>query len=160
MATATNKHVRVGVGVLVKDPIKPTHIFAGIRRGSHGEGQLALPGGHLEMYESWEKCAEREVEEETGLILKRESLVFGHVTNDIMRSENKHYVTVFMMGECVSSSLRPMNLEPHKCEGWDSYSWNTLKNIASGDDDSGLKLFGPLQLLVEESPERVLTFLS
>lgn len=33
-----SKNVRVGVGVIVKDPLKPTHVFAGIRRGSHGEG--------------------------------------------------------------------------------------------------------------------------
>ena len=25
-------------------------IFAGLRKNSHGEGTLALPGGHLEMY--------------------------------------------------------------------------------------------------------------
>lgn len=36
--------VRVGVGVLVKDPKDPTRIFCGIRKGSHGAGKLALPG--------------------------------------------------------------------------------------------------------------------
>ena len=39
--------VRVGIGVLVKDPLKPGNIFCGIRKGSHGAGTLALPGGHL-----------------------------------------------------------------------------------------------------------------
>ncbi len=154
------KTVRVGVGVIVKDPLKPTHIFAGIRRGSHGAGQLALPGGHLEMYESWEECAKREVEEETGLILNPESLTFGHVTNDIMKRENKHYVTIFMMAECMDAKERPKNLEPHKCDGWDSYSWDTLRDIASETSKTGLTLFGPLQLLVKESPEKVLNFLS
>ena len=37
-------HVRVGVGVVVKDPNNPHHIFCGIRKGSHGAGTLALPG--------------------------------------------------------------------------------------------------------------------
>ena len=112
------------------------------------------------MYESWEECAKREVEEETGLILRPDSVVFSHVTNDIMKSENKHYVTILMMGECSNIDERPRNLEPHKCDGWDSYSWSTLKEIASGKSESGLKLFGPLQLLVEDSPEKIVNFLS
>ena len=36
--------VRVGVGVLVKDPSDTTRVFCGIRKGSHGSGKLALPG--------------------------------------------------------------------------------------------------------------------
>ena len=36
--------VRVGVGVLVKDPKDPTRVYCGIRKGSHGAGTLALPG--------------------------------------------------------------------------------------------------------------------
>jgi len=48
-------NVRVGVGVLVRDPENPNKVFAGLRRNSHGDGSLALPGGHLEMYETWEK---------------------------------------------------------------------------------------------------------
>ena len=48
---------------------------------------LALPGGHLEMMESWEQCATREVEEETGL--KVHDVKFLHVTNDPMPLEQK-----------------------------------------------------------------------
>ena len=36
--------VRVGVGVLVKDPKDTARMFCGIRKGSHGAGKLALPG--------------------------------------------------------------------------------------------------------------------
>jgi 8-oxo-dGTP diphosphatase len=172
----TSKVVRVGVGVIIKDPLKPNHIFAGIRRGSHGEGMLALPGGHLERFETWEECAQREVIEETGLILQKDKIQFGYVTNDMMKSEDKHYVTIFMMGECSDSIERPKNLEPHKCQGWDSYHWDTLREmiILGGNNNEGvdqkqnlesqeikaLKLFGPLQRLVEDSPSNVLEFIS
>mmetsp|Transcript_26171 Transcript_26171/g.32256 ORF Transcript_26171/g.32256 Transcript_26171/m.32256 type:complete len:162 (-) Transcript_26171:37-522(-) len=151
------KHVRVGVGVLIKDPLNPNHIFAGIRKGSHGSGTLALPGGHLEMYESWEDCAKREVDEETSLILK--TVKFGHVTNDVMKCENKHYITIFMMGECSSENDKPVNMEPNKCEGWKSFGWDDMKDIANGKHESGLSLFGPLLHLVEESSEAIVNFI-
>jgi 8-oxo-dGTP diphosphatase len=175
--------VRVGVGVLVQDPLQPTKIFCGIRKQSHGAGSLALPGGHLELYETWEMCARREVLEECNLVLsgsqatttttaddhtKERSgggVTFAHVTNDPMPDEGKHYVTIFMTATCAdttSSSTssqqqqpqQPQTMEPDKCEGWKSYSWEELKILR----DQG-RLFGPLQRLVDDSPPSVLEFL-
>lgn len=156
--------VRVGVGVLIRDPLYPTHLFAGIRQNSHGTNTLALPGGHLELYETWVDCAIRETYEETGLQLVRDTVKFGHVTNDIMQKDNKHYVTIFMMGSCQCAVTRPKNLEPHKCMGWDSYSWDDLCRFSArsndeGDENGGPKLFGPLLRLVQEAPQNVLDFL-
>jgi 8-oxo-dGTP diphosphatase len=161
---------------------------------------LALPGGHLEMYESWVECAIRETLEETGLHIG--NLRFGHVTNDIMKESGKHYVTIFMMGEVITvedlynvhgddgmdanrvrnaQSLRPVNLEPHKCDGWDSYSWEELRRFASFSSKSAtdhpdhtmesgasevegeagrIILFGPLLKLVEEAPSNVVDFIT
>ena len=147
--------VRVGVGVVVKDPSNPQNAFCGIRKGSHGAGMLALPGGHLEMMESWQECASREVQEECDLRL--DTPVFGHVTNDPMPEEGKHYVTIFMMAKCVESDPPqvPKNMEPNKCEGWKSYSWDQLQELQKEE-----KLFGPLDRLVRESPRLVLEFLA
>jgi 8-oxo-dGTP diphosphatase len=153
-------HVRVGVGVLVKDADRKTAVFAGIRKGSHGAGLLALPGGHLEMFESWESCAMREVKEEMNLDLDPETVKFGHVTNDIMKNEDKHYVTIFMMAACKadgSSPTVPENMEPHKCEGWKSYTWQELKDVHEKGEP---KLFGPLKCLIEEAPDAVQSFLT
>lgn len=58
---------RVGVGVFVLN--SQGYILLGKRLGSHGSGTLALPGGHLELHESFEECAIREVLEETGIEL-------------------------------------------------------------------------------------------
>ena len=146
-------HVRVGVGVLVKDPAKPTNIFCGIRKGSHGAGSLALPGGHLEMFEEWADCAKREIKEEMGLAIH--NVEFAHVTNDIMIAEHKHYVTIFMT--CgVSENAAPKNMEPDKCEGWKSYSWKELKDMYASDSS---QLFGPLAKLVQHEPQSIVDFL-
>ncbi len=38
-------NVRVGCGVFVQHPLKPSYILIGKRRGSSGDGEWALPGG-------------------------------------------------------------------------------------------------------------------
>jgi len=159
------QHVRVGVGVIIQDPNHPTRLFAGTRRGSHGAGTLALPGGHLERFESWEECAAREVLEETGL--RVEGVRFGHVTNDPMVEEDRHYVTIFVVCRCiddggdgVGKKQVPQNLEPEKCDGWDSYSWDDLRGMLSISSSGETRLFGPLRRLVEESPGEIVNFLA
>jgi 8-oxo-dGTP diphosphatase len=149
--------VRVGVGVLVQDPTDPFRVVCGIRKGSHGAGTLALPGGHLELYESWQECAKREVLEECHLELMDDEFEFGHVTNDPMPNEGKHYVTIFMLAKCVPTTppQQAQTMEPDKCEGWKSYSWKELQELQAES-----KLFGPLDRLVKESPPKVLEFLS
>lgn len=75
--------VRVGVGCFVTDPVNnPGRILMGTRKGSHGAGKLALPGGHLDMNESWEACAAREAQEETNLTIN--NLQFFNVTVRIL----------------------------------------------------------------------------
>jgi len=143
-------HVRVGVGVLVKDA--QGKIYAGLRKGSHGAGSLALPGGHLELMEEWGECAVREVKEEMNVDL--DNIEFVHVTNDRMPDEEKHYVTIFMAGE--SGCQEPENMEPEKCEGWQSYTWDELKEIRIRGSPV---LFGPLGRLIDDEPQQVMVFL-
>jgi 8-oxo-dGTP diphosphatase len=149
--------VRVGVGVLVKDPSEPHKVFCGIRKGGFGNGTLALPGGHLEMMESWEDCAYREVMEECHLELHKTTIRLGHVTNDPMPDEQRHYVTIFMMAECQTTDpvQTPQNMEPEKCEGWKSYTWQELRAL-----QRDRKLFGSLDRLVRESPKTVTDFIN
>ena len=108
--------VRVGVGALLTCTRYPGCVLVGIRKGSHGAGMLALPGGHLDIGEEWAECAAREVMEETAL--KTKDYFLNKVTNDPICGGNplKHYITVFMQGE-VDDSYGPQeakNMEPHK----------------------------------------------
>jgi 8-oxo-dGTP diphosphatase len=60
----TDQQPRVGIGVIV---MKAGKVLLGKRMGSHGAGEYAWPGGHLEYMESFAECAAREVMEETGM---------------------------------------------------------------------------------------------
>jgi 8-oxo-dGTP diphosphatase len=109
-----------------------------------------------ELFETWEECARREVEEEMG-ISELQDVAFCHVTNDIMREEDRHYVTLFMLAR---TGKEPQNLEPHKCDGWHTYSWEELVQIDSKPPrEDGVALFGPLRQLVRDAPSQVLDYL-
>lgn len=122
----------VGVGVII---VRDGRVLLGRRAGSHGAGAWALPGGHLEFGESIERCARREVREETGLELR--AITAAPYTNDVMAAEGKHYVTCFVQAEPAPGEARV--LEPAKCEGWSWFAWSALPD----------GLFQPLQNLVD-----------
>jgi 8-oxo-dGTP diphosphatase len=125
---------KVGVGVIV---IKDGKVLLGKRKGAHGEGSWAFPGGHLEFGESIEDCAKREVMEEVGITIKQiEKFTF---TNDIFAEENKHYITCYVRAMYDSGEVQIM--EPHKCEGWDWFEWNKFPE----------NIFVPLQNLLKEN---------
>jgi ADP-ribose pyrophosphatase YjhB (NUDIX family) len=59
-------------------------------------GTWSLPGGHLDLDESFEDCAVREIREETGIVLQQEDVRFLTAINDHMDEDLKHYITIFM----------------------------------------------------------------
>ena len=137
---------RVGVAVLVTSPDHAGKVLVGERKGSHGAGCFALPGGHLEAGEPWAECAVRELEEETGLVAAARTAApqsvcayaggaaasgatctFVAVTNDPMPADDLHYVTLFV-SVAVEAGATAVNAEPDKCAGW---QWMTLAEIAA-----------------------------
>lgn len=123
-------NVRVGLAVFI---FRDGKFLMLKRRGSHGAGSWAPPGGHVEFGESFEETARREAKEETGLELT--NVRFGFVTNDPLPEENKHYVTIWMTSDAMKGAERIM--EPEKCDGlqWCDatslpeplfYNWKTM----------------------------------
>ena len=110
---------RVGVGVLI---FRGGRVLLGLRRGSHGEGTWAPPGGHLEFGETPEACARREVLEETGLALGE--LSRGPYTVDAFPEAGRHYVTLFVIAE--SAQGEPRAMEPEKTAAWEWHAWSAL----------------------------------
>ena len=105
---------RVGVAVIVR---KDGKVLLGKRKGSHGAGHWAAPGGHLEFGETIEQCASRELLEETGI--KALSIQRGPYTSDMI-DRAKHYVTLSVVVDRFEGI--PQVMEPNKCEGWDWFS--------------------------------------
>lgn len=110
----------VSVGVMI---FKDGMVLLGKRKGSHGAGEYAFPGGHLDYMESFEDCAKRETFEETGMQIQNIRLVY--VAN-IVVYDPKHYVNIMLVADWVSGD--PMVCEPEKCEGWQWYDLENLPN--------------------------------
>ena len=130
---------RAGLGVYV---IKDGKFLMGERIGSHGANTYCPPGGHLELGETWEECAKREVLEETGLEVT--NLRFLGVTNDIYKEDGKHHVTIAMLADYISGE--PKIMEPHKCKEW---IWVDLDTLPEN-------LFMPIQNLIQGQFREVL----
>ena len=120
---------RVGIGVMI---LKDGKVLLGKRKGSHGAGEYAFPGGHLEYMESFEDCARRETREECGIEI--ENIRFQFVAN-IQEYKPKHYAHIGLIADWKSGD--PKVLEPEKSEGWNWYDLNALP-----------PMFGPCVLAV------------
>jgi len=109
---------KVGVGVLI---LKEGEVLLGKRKGSHGSGEYAFPGGHLEYMESFEECARRETKEECGIEIK--NIRFQFVANVSLYAP-KHYVHISLVADWEEGD--PTVLEPEKCDSWEWYALNEL----------------------------------
>jgi len=136
------KFCGVGIGIGVACVDGQGRLLVGRRKGSHGSGTIALPGGHLELNETWEECARREVLEETGLTVCAGAMPHIFTSNSRM-PDDKHYVTLVLLGR-IPEGAEPQNLEPNKCEGWSYATWTDLH--ASNDP-----MFLPLRHLLDSA---------
>ena len=109
---------KVGVGVMI---LKDGKVLLGKRKGSHGNGEFAFPGGHLEYMESFADCARRETREECGIEI--ENIRFQYLAN-VTSYAPKHYVHIGLAADWKSGE--PTILEPEKSESW---GWYEIDNL-------------------------------
>jgi 8-oxo-dGTP diphosphatase len=126
---------KVGIGIFL---IKDSHLLLGKRKGSHGEGEYALPGGHLELHETFEECVLRELLEETGSAIKIKKPKFLCVTN-LRKYYPKHYVDIGMLAEWVSGEAGVG--EPDKKEFWEWYSLDKLPSPLFGCTENYIEAY-------------------
>ncbi|KAK9054191.1 hypothetical protein SSX86_025269 [Deinandra increscens subsp. villosa] len=119
----------VGVGVFI---LKDNKILLGRRRSLYvAANTYGLPAGHLELGETYEECAAREVKEETGLDIKNIELL---TTNNLYHNAT-HLDITYLRAHLSDPNQTPQNIEPDKCEGWEWYDLNNLPE----------PMFGPLK---------------
>jgi len=104
---------KVGLGVVIVN--SRGEILVGKRKGSHAQ-KYSIPGGHLDLGETFEAGAIREIKEETDLDVKNPRVIA--ITNNLetYKEEGKHYISVVLLADKYEGDLKLM--EPDKCEAW------------------------------------------
>ena len=110
---------KVGIGVYIADG--RGNLLMTLRKSEHAKGTWCLPGGHLEMGESFLECCKREVKEEVGLDV--EDIELLGVVNNIFTTE-QHYVNIDFVAKGVSGD--PVNGEPEKIG---ELGWYSIDNL-------------------------------
>lgn len=96
---------RVGVGAVV---VRDDRVLL-IKRGKPpSEGMWAIPGGRVELGETLQEAVERELREETGIVVRAGSPVytFDVILRDAEARVQYHYVIVDMLAEYVGGEAR------------------------------------------------------
>jgi len=120
-----DKKLGVGIGVMI---LKNGKVLLGKRHQDsdkadselHGEGTWTMPGGKLHYQESFEQGAIREVEEETGIKLKKVKIIC--INND--KNEYAHFVTIGSVSEDFEGE--PKVMEPDEITEWNWFELNKL----------------------------------
>lgn len=120
-----NKKMGIGVGVMI---LKDNKVLLGKRHDDpnkassllNGAGTWTMPGGKLDFGESFEDCAKRETEEETGI--KLNSLKVICVNNDVV--DEAHFVTIGLFSDHFVGE--PKVMEPEKITEWTYFDLDKL----------------------------------
>lgn len=114
MVSSSDIHLpRVGVGVII---LRDKKVLLGLRKGTRGSGHYGLPGGFWEENESFEECAGREVQEETGL----SDLSFIPIYLIGGESEHIQYADIIFYAN--HKNGEPLVMETHRAEKWEWFN--------------------------------------
>ncbi|MEL6863884.1 MAG: NUDIX domain-containing protein [Bacteroidota bacterium] len=104
----------IGIGIIIEN--EANQILIGQRLGSHADQAFSIPGGHLELGETFEEAAIKEVLEETSMTIFDPKVIC--VTNNLRTywSEQKHYISITLYTNRFEGV--PKIMEPDRCASW------------------------------------------
>jgi 8-oxo-dGTP diphosphatase len=108
----------VGVSAIVT---RNGAVLLGRRRGAHGAGTFAFPGGKPDPGEHPADTVGRELLEETGLTARAVHPLAW--TSDVFTEDHLHFVTLHHV---VDAEGEPEVREPDKVEAWGWFAWDAL----------------------------------
>jgi ADP-ribose pyrophosphatase len=104
--SAYPEHPRAAVGAVV---FKDDEVLL-VRRGRPpAKGQWAIPGGNVKLGETLQEAAEREILEETGIVIRAGDPIytFDAVVRDEDGAVQFHYIIVDLAADYIDGSPRP-----------------------------------------------------
>ena len=101
MATQGSDFPQVGVGAVV---FKNQKVLLVKRSRPPSQGKWSIPGGRLEFGETLQEAAEREIHEETGVVIRASKpvYIFDVVDRDTAGAIRFHYVIVDLAADYIS----------------------------------------------------------
>jgi 8-oxo-dGTP diphosphatase len=107
-------HVRVGLTLMIARQGK---VLLGERTNTEtADGEWAYPGGRMDFGEDPIEGIIRELFEETGMIVKKEDIVFLRYENEPFPEQTRHYVSLVFFTD--KAEGEPQRREPLKCARW------------------------------------------
>lgn len=126
METKPPERPKVGVGVIVIKKIDGRdYVMLHQRKGKLGKDYWGTGGGHIEMGESLQDAALRELSEEAGPQLKVKNVKFLGVMN-FTELQPKHYIDISFSAEWESGE--PTNNAPEETTDW---QWMPIDEMPS-----------------------------
>lgn len=124
------KQPTVGIGVIIVN--KKNEILIGKRIGTFVP-KYSIPGGGLEVGETFEEAAIREIKEETNLTITNPQVI--GVTNNLetYKEAGTHTISIILLAKQFLGELKVM--EPEKCEQW---FWCDSKNLPEPHFDASM----------------------
>ncbi|CDW76568.1 probable 8-oxo-dgtp diphosphatase nudt15 [Stylonychia lemnae] len=124
-----SKRPKVGLGVIILNELNEILVSQRITPNSAGDGQFGLPGGHLEFGETFQECAQREIEEETSLKLDQEAIKYVATVNAFDKVKGYHDIDIYMGILVWKEQCQFKNMEPHNQTDWQWVKWEDFVNI-------------------------------
>ena len=96
-----HKHPIAGIGAVV---IHNHKVLLVKRAKPPKQGLWCIPGGKIRFGENLQQAAEREIQEETGVVIKAGEPVYVF---DVIDNDKFHYVVVDLLAEYISGTVKP-----------------------------------------------------